>query len=152
MTQLNTCGYISTNYRKIVTRVPLQKSIPVESPLKAGQQKAKLLRVILRRVTPDRCYIPYADGLFHAIGLTLRPQQFCDRNVAIEGLVMWGGWAYPSSNIRKRISNSINLTLLRRSQLHHINFLDQLAFDAATKITPKLIAQSSVIPESVGCS
>lgn len=112
----------------LADRVELSRPVvkPATPTTRAWRAVGEDLVRLTGELRPDRVFLPYTGGLPLALGLRWRPWPFPD--VALEGLVMRGGWAYPSPSRKAAFRQRMLLHLLRRVPWDRLHLLDPLPY------------------------
>lgn len=120
-----------------------------EGGLRRALQSAGLLAAAVRALRPDWVYVPYADGL--ALGVTLRAWSGLQSigSVPLEGLILRGGFAYPTLTGREKVRYELIRELSHRypwKQLHQLDPWVDEALSAKSRRALGLVMPDPVEP------
>lgn len=129
----------------------VQLTTPTHGPqglgFKTWKQVGSDLIHEVQRLQPDRVFLPYTGGLPLALGTRLRPWPF--PKIAIEGLVMRGGWAYPQPNFAAAARQKALLATCCRVPWDRLHLLDPLPYFWMKKHGKLAPDRYALIPEPV---
>ncbi|OYP37319.1 hypothetical protein CGZ80_05445 [Rhodopirellula sp. MGV] len=124
------------------------------SAMANAKSRLEMVAEIASSTRVKHVYVPYADGLAQAWGAQLRPSAIFRPDVAVEGLMMRGVFAYTSERLRSRLASVCSLKMQKRSRWTQLHYLDPLAWtwlrergwhDRMTGLLPELIDVSQQI-------
>ena len=123
-----------------------------EPPRVAGLFRAMrlipLLQESIRRAQADWVYIPYADGLTQALGLTRGVPRFrMPAGTTIEALHLRGTAAYPQPDWRAHLKAEWSSRLTRRGPWTILHWLDPLSFAHAYRSDSNLVNRIRLMPD-----
>jgi len=118
------------------------------SSLANAKAKLGLLRESVAKCQPGHCFVPYADGISQAWGMSPRPKSLFPRAMPIEGLMMQGKFAYPKLGWKQKLSAEASLYFQRRAPWTRLHHLDPLAFNRIDKLSPSS-TQYCLIPDII---
>lgn len=119
-------------------------------PLRRALAKVTAFRAALRNHHADHVFVPYADGLAQLLGM-VRMVGALDipAGVEIEGIMMRGGFAYPTDKWADRIRAWISLAATKMLPFEVLHQLDPIPFSALKKMQGQFNAHCRIIPEPV---
>lgn len=131
-------------------RVVTQQYVSREAPFCSALARLQAFQVALRNLKADHVFVPYADGLAQLLG----PAKIVDiskvpTDVEIEGIMMRGGFAYPSERVSDRLKGMASLIAIRLLPFQVLHQLDPIPFSALKRRGGKLSALCRIIPEPV---
>jgi glycosyltransferase involved in cell wall biosynthesis len=138
-----------TLLRPLSCRVELDALPPARGALlsRSVHNLQSLARAV-RRIRPDHVIVPYADGISQLLGAT-RPWPLISRDVHLEGLLFRGGFAYPTTSLRRRAFTRASWTLATRASWSRIHHLDPLVLEAVRRRGGTFASRCDLMPDPV---
>lgn len=119
-------------------------------PLRRALAKVNAFRAALKHHHPDHVFVPYADGLAQLLGIARMVGALdIPAGVEIEGIMMRGGFAYPTDKWADRLRAWISLAATKMLPFEVLHQLDPIPFSALKKMRGKFHAHCRIIPEPV---
>lgn len=131
------------------TSIPLP---PVNSNLSATQKgttKLRMLAETVKRGNFCHVYVPHADGVTQAWGLTPRPGRLFHPDCVLEGLMMRGGFAYPRDGFLGRARSRGSWSLQRRARWTRLHQLDPLVWKRIEAHNRSRRPTNALLPEAI---
>lgn len=98
------------------------------STLQGARVRLNVLAEVAKSSRAQTVYVPYADGLSQAWGLTIRCGSLMPSDVKFEGLMMRGTYAYPTRTFVESVKVKLSLKAQERSPWDRLHHLDAVAF------------------------
>lgn len=120
------------------------------APRVIAKRRLQQLADAVNRVAPDHVYVPHADGLAQAWGMSIRPNSIFDKKDAcVEGLMMRGSFAYPSQSWKEGAARRANRLALARAPWDRLHQLDPIPYQSIVQSESGLAAITRLIPEPI---
>lgn len=136
---------IESSFRTITYPYPGHPNL-----LLSALAKFTAFRTAIKNHHADHVFVPYADGLAQLLGLARMVRALnVPAGVEIEGIMMRGGFAYPTDSWTQRLRALISLATTTMLPFEVLHQLDPIPFSALKRRGGAFNAHCRIIPEPV---
>lgn len=129
--------------------IPLENISTELSVRKNSKRRFQMLRETILSSKANHVFVPYADGITQAWGMHINPQSCFPKGVILEGLMMRGGFAYPTENIKQKLSRELSWKFQQRSRWDRLHQLDPLVYSEIHRRDANFAKRVRLIPDPV---
>jgi glycosyltransferase involved in cell wall biosynthesis len=125
----------------------------IHADIRDSAAVADSLLQTIHRSQAQRVYVPRADGVAQILGMRrMLGGKTLPRDVAVEGLMFRGSFAYHQNGLLSRIKASLSYKTVKSGTWARLHYIDPLAYEAIQKTHTAFSSRCHLLPDPVESS